>query len=73
MRAGITTQALIKGLREHYGLTQKQLAEKFGISQSRISNFENGKCNLSIDKFSTYCSRAGVRIDINLELVEITD
>jgi DNA-binding XRE family transcriptional regulator len=34
--------ALIKGLREHLGLSQAQLAEKLGVRQQTISEWETG-------------------------------
>jgi len=34
--------------RENAGLTQKQFAEKYGISQSTVSKVENGDDNISL-------------------------
>ena len=41
--------ARIKELRERKGLTQTQLAEKTGYSQSNIWRIENGKYSVGLD------------------------
>lgn len=55
----ITTKAIIRAIRVREGMTQKELAEAFGTDQSRISNMENGKSQITVDKLSEYCKRAG--------------
>lgn len=37
----------LRGLRTKEGITQKQLAEKLGIAQTRVSEMENGKFPIS--------------------------
>ena len=39
----------IKGKREELGITQKELAEKIGISQSFLCDIEMGRSKPSID------------------------
>lgn len=39
---------VLKRLRQGAGLTQGQLAEESGVSQSQISSIENGDCNVRI-------------------------
>lgn len=40
----------IKKLRQSYGLTQDDMAFKMEMSVNMISNYENGKCDISISK-----------------------
>jgi len=40
---------LIRDARRHHGLTQQELAESLGTSQSAIARIEQGKQNLSLD------------------------
>lgn len=60
----MTTQKIIKAIRKEFNLTQKELAEKFGTTQNRISRMENGKCSLSIDKLNEYLLNAKLNIKI---------
>ena len=39
----------IKSARERTGLTQKELAEKLGISQSTMQRYETGKEKITVD------------------------
>lgn len=55
----MTTQEIIKTIRKDFSLTQKELAEKFGTTQNRVSRMENGKSQITVDKLSEYCKRAG--------------
>jgi len=50
----------IKLLREHSGLTQRDLAKKLGISQQIISRIEGGKQNVSVETLSSICVALGV-------------
>src|SRR4029078_12514143 len=43
---------LIRDARRHHGLTQQQLAESLGTSQSAVARIEQGKQNLSLDMVS---------------------
>ena len=51
--------------RKEHGLTQKDLAERLGISQSMVSKIERGK-NISIRVLSKIVSKLGGRIEISL-------
>ena len=58
----MTTQEIIKAIRKEFNLTQKQLADRFGTTQNRISRMENGKCSLSIDKLNEYLVNGGYSV-----------
>ena len=51
--------------RKEHNLTQKDLAERLGISQSMVSKIERGK-NISIRVLSKIVSKLGGRIEISL-------
>lgn len=40
--------------RKELGMTQKELAEKMGVSQSSVSKTERGECALSLLMLETY-------------------
>ncbi|MFD1718077.1 UDP-N-acetylglucosamine 1-carboxyvinyltransferase [Georgenia deserti] len=44
--------SLIRGARQHNGITQSQLAERLGTSQSAIARIEQGSQNLSVELLS---------------------
>lgn len=58
----MTTQEIIKAIRKEFNLTQKQLADRFGTTQNRISRMENGKCSLSVDKLNEYLVNGGYSV-----------
>jgi len=41
---------LLRGYRGKLGMTQKELAEKLGVTQNRVSDMKNGKRQISKDK-----------------------
>ena len=48
-------------------LTQKQAAEKFGVTQPRISNLTRGKIALfSVDTLIAMRTHAGVKVDVRV-------
>ncbi|MCC8028769.1 MAG: helix-turn-helix domain-containing protein [Lachnospiraceae bacterium] len=59
-------QAMIDARRET-GMTQKQLAEKTGISQSDISKFESGSGNPSIKTLRRLAAGLGMRLKIEFQ------
>lgn len=63
----MTTQEVIKEIRKEFNLTQKELAEKFGTTQNRVSRMENGKCSLSIDKLNEYLDNYGYSITFKVK------
>lgn len=59
-------QAMIDARRET-GMTQKQLAEKTGISQSDISKFESSSGNPSIKTLRRLAAGLGMRLKIEFQ------
>lgn len=56
-------QAMLQG-REEQNLTQKQLAEKTGISQADISRLENGESNPSLSTLKRLAEGLGMRLSV---------
>ena len=63
-------QALIDA-RKSSGLTQKQLAERTGITQADISRLETGNANPSLRTLQRLA--AGMNMKVRLEFVRVTD
>jgi DNA-binding XRE family transcriptional regulator len=53
MRLPVATNNIVRRLRDSRGISQDELAEALGVSQAEISQLENGKRNLSIEKWLT--------------------
>lgn len=52
-------------LRSRHGLSQKQLAEKAGWTQGKVSKLEHQKdADISVGDLNTYCSALGVNLEI---------
>lgn len=50
------------------GLTQKQAAERFGVTQPRISDLMRGKIDLfSVDSLITMLTHAGLKVDVRVK------
>ena len=49
-------------IRLYYGLAQNDLADFLGVSQSMISEIENGSKSVSIDLLEKYSEKLGVRM-----------
>jgi predicted XRE-type DNA-binding protein len=48
-------------------LTQKQAAERFGVTQPRISDLMRGKISLfSVDTLITMLTHAGLKVDVRV-------
>jgi predicted XRE-type DNA-binding protein len=57
----------IRKLIQTRGLTQKQAAELFGVTQPRISDLVRGRIELfSIDKLVSMLSRAGAQVHLRV-------
>ena len=57
----------IKRYREQAGLTQEQLAEVVGVTQENISQMENDKLGITVDKLRLICDALDVTITDILE------
>ena len=55
--------ARIKGLRESIRLSQKELAEKLGISQSAVNRYENNQSEASYKTLLSYAEYFDVSLD----------
>ena len=53
----------IKGLRESIRLSQKELSEKIGISQSAVNRYENNQAEASYKTLLTYADYFDVSLD----------
>lgn len=58
---GVFTQAL-KAARERSGLTQIELSEKLGITQSYLSKVERGERRLDLVQVRSFCHALGVSL-----------
>lgn len=59
---------LIKRLREEANLTQKELEEKTGISQSVLSKLENGNRRITLASISKVISSLGGEWELTVQL-----
>lgn len=50
-------------LRNQHGITQEELAEKLDVSRQTISNLENDKVKLDVEKATVLCSLYGISMD----------
>lgn len=50
------------GFREHHHLTQAEVAERMGVSQSTVSSFERYDSNPTLSTIRRYALAVGVRI-----------
>lgn len=53
----------LKGARCNANLTQRQAAEKIGISVPTLSNYESGKYSPKLKTLQTICKVYGITID----------
>ncbi|RYC70856.1 helix-turn-helix domain-containing protein [Spirosoma sordidisoli] len=59
-----TTGKLIREARKAAGLTQKELGEKMGVSESTVNKYEAGKQNLSIETVERIAKALGAELEI---------
>ena len=53
---------------EDEGLTQVEAAERFGVSQSRVSYLLGGRISkFTIDALANMCSSAGIEVDVSFD------
>ncbi|GAB4017104.1 helix-turn-helix domain-containing protein [Spirosoma koreense] len=53
---------LIRESRKAKGLTQKELAEKLGVGEPTVTNYESGKQNLTVDTLQKIAVALGVNM-----------
>ncbi|WP_020597507.1 helix-turn-helix domain-containing protein [Spirosoma panaciterrae] len=58
---------LIREARKAKGLTQKELGEKMGISESAVNRYENGSANLSLKTVEKIAEVMGITVRILFE------
>lgn len=67
----------IRKFREERGISQKQLAEQIGVSNSRISNWEQGINRPDADRLAGICRALSVSpselLNVRLSTDELTD
>lgn len=62
--------ARIRKFREQAGLSQIEFAEKIGVSNARVHNWEKGINRPDVDKLPLICSVLNIRAD---EILDISD
>jgi transcriptional regulator with XRE-family HTH domain len=61
---------VLKKTRENAGLTQTQLAEKIGETQTFISKCERGERRIDVVELRTFCSAFGVSLKQFIAVLE---
>ena len=52
----------IKELRDKFNLSTNKLAQKSGVTQSMITDVENCKANITVNKLSSICEAFGITL-----------
>ena len=65
-----TVTRLLRESRENAGLTQVELADQLGQSQSFVSKYERGERRLDIIQLRTVCLTLGVKLPEFVERLE---
>ena len=55
--------SFIVGKRKYLGMTQRQLAEKLGVSDKSVSKWERGVCLPDVSLYQSLCSELGITIN----------
>ena len=53
----------LKNLREYFGLTQREIADKIGVSNHAVSKWENGVNQPDVDTLRALCAAFGVSME----------
>lgn len=59
---------LIRETRKRKGLTQKELGETMGLSESTINKYEAGRQNLSLETVQKIVTALGGDLEINFKI-----
>ena len=58
---------LLRTARKSKGLTQKEMGERVGITESAYSRYESGKQNLTLDTLQKVAEAMGVSVRIFID------
>ena len=66
---GIKVQVgqLIRDTRKAKGLTQREVGEKIGVSESAFNRYENGVSNLSLETVQKVADALGVKAKLTFD------
>ena len=56
----------IRDARKAKGMTQKEVGDKLGVSESAVNRYENGKVNASLDTLQKLVNVIGVSLEIKI-------
>ena len=59
----------IAGKRKDLGMTQKQLAEKLGVSDKSVSKWERGVCLPDVSLYTELCAALGLTMPADYEAI----
>ena len=58
---------IIKAKRQSLGLSQKQLAEKAGLSHNTVYNLESNRVSTNLETYEKICKVLGIKLSSLLE------
>jgi putative transcriptional regulator len=67
----MTYKIKLKEVRQKKGLTQQELAKKFDIKQTNISEYESGKQKPSLDTFIEMAKILDLSLDELIEYIDV--
>lgn len=70
--SGMLTGSKLRAIRALRGITQADLAEKAGISQTAVAEFEKDKRDLRTSTVVKLCEALGVQVTYKIDGTEIT-
>ena len=73
MKSGNSIGLLVQQVRRHAHLTQRELAERVGTSQSAIAKLEQGESNPTIDTLERCAAAAGLAVKFTLFPLPVAD
>jgi transcriptional regulator with XRE-family HTH domain len=62
--------AILRARRIEVGLTQAQVGERLGVSQSYVNRMETGKINMTIGQLGRVCEGLGAMLRVRLDVPE---
>lgn len=73
MLGPVTGADLVREARRRAGLTQRELAERAGTTQSAVARLESGRTSPSFDTVLRLLRLCGLRLDVALEPYDDSD